>query len=203
MQGSSSPKTLVKYFPTVSLVTDVEDFEYVHELLVNRARVTFVSLTTCPLYVGMKRWLSSSSTKTMPPKSTFKRFVEVGRVVLIKSGPSEGQTAVIIEIVDHNRAIIDGPLTGVSRQAFRYRHLALTPFVVPKLPRGAGSGVVRKRLEAEKTLEKWSASPWAKNLVAKSQRGSLNDFQRFQIMVLKKQRRYGANVKLAKAKASA
>lgn len=35
--------------------------------------------------------------------STFKRFVEVGRVVLLKQGPSEGKIAVISEIIDHNR----------------------------------------------------------------------------------------------------
>lgn len=54
-------------------------------------------------------------------ESTFKRFVEVGRgawacsrvlgdvclrsraVVLLKAGPSAGKTAVIVDIIDHNR----------------------------------------------------------------------------------------------------
>jgi ribosomal protein L14E/L6E/L27E len=35
--------------------------------------------------------------------STFKRFVEVGRVVLVNDGPSAGKLAVIAEIIDHNR----------------------------------------------------------------------------------------------------
>jgi hypothetical protein len=35
--------------------------------------------------------------------STFKRFVEVGRVVLVNEGPSAGKLAVIAEIIDHNR----------------------------------------------------------------------------------------------------
>lgn len=35
--------------------------------------------------------------------STFKRFVEVGRVVLVNDGPSAGKIAVIAEIIDHNR----------------------------------------------------------------------------------------------------
>lgn len=34
------------------------------------------------------------------------RFVEVGRVVLLKTGPSEGKLAVIVEIIDHNRVRI-------------------------------------------------------------------------------------------------
>ena len=35
--------------------------------------------------------------------STFKRYVEVGRVVLINDGPSTGKLATIVEIIDHNR----------------------------------------------------------------------------------------------------
>mgnify|MGYP001591486652 CR=1 len=35
--------------------------------------------------------------------STFKRYVEVGRVVLISDGPFEGKLATIVEIIDHNR----------------------------------------------------------------------------------------------------
>ena len=39
--------------------------------------------------------------------SAFKRFVEVGRVVLVNEGPSAGKLAVIVEIIDHNRVRID------------------------------------------------------------------------------------------------
>jgi hypothetical protein len=35
--------------------------------------------------------------------TTFKRFVEVGRVVLLSEGPSAGKLATIVEIIDHNR----------------------------------------------------------------------------------------------------
>jgi large subunit ribosomal protein L14e len=36
-------------------------------------------------------------------EQTFKRFVEVGRVVLVNDGPSAGKLATIVEIIDHNR----------------------------------------------------------------------------------------------------
>lgn len=39
----------------------------------------------------------------MSSESTFKRFVEVGRVVLLNDGPSAGKLATIVEIIDHNR----------------------------------------------------------------------------------------------------
>ncbi|KAI5121989.1 hypothetical protein M0805_001822 [Coniferiporia weirii] len=144
-----------------------------------------------------------SALRRLEQQSTFTRFVEVGRVVLLKSGPSAGRVAVVVEIIDHNRAIIDGPTTSVPRQAYPYRHLTLTPHVVSKLPRGAGSGVVAKRLTADKTLEKWESSAWAKKLEAVSARRQLSDFQRFGVMLAKKQRRDTVRKTLAKAKASA
>ncbi|KAK9768770.1 hypothetical protein K7432_000291, partial [Basidiobolus ranarum] len=73
-------------------------------------------------------------------QDSFKRIVEVGRVVLLNHGPEAGKLAVIVEILDHNRAIVDGPTTGVSRQAYAYRRLTMTPLVVKRLPRWVGSG---------------------------------------------------------------
>ncbi|KAL4079371.1 60S ribosomal protein L14 [Scleroderma citrinum] len=131
--------------------------------------------------------------------SNFKRFVEVGRLVLLKSGPSAGKVAVIAEIIDHNRAIIDGPLTSVPRQAFPYRHLSLTPFRLSKLPRGAGEGCIRRQLEKEGIIAKWESSSWAKKRAAIEKRRSLNDFQRFEVMLAKKARRDVVRKALAKA----
>ncbi|KAM6497824.1 Ribosomal protein L14 domain containing protein [Amanita muscaria] len=121
--------------------------------------------------------------------SNFSRFVEVGRVVLLKTGPSAGKIAVISEIIDHNRAIIDGPLTGVPRQPFSYKNLVLTPLKLAKLPRGAGSGVIRKQLEKEAIVDKWEKSQWTQKRLALERRRALNDFGRFQVMLAKKQRR--------------
>ncbi|EKM56289.1 uncharacterized protein PHACADRAFT_253337 [Phanerochaete carnosa HHB-10118-sp] len=121
-------------------------------------------------------------------ESNFKRFVEVGRVVLLKSGPQEGRIAVIAEVIDHNRAIIDGPTTGVPRQSAPYRHLTLIPLRLTKLPRAAGSGAIRKQLEKEGIVEKWEKSSFAQRRTAVAKRRSLTDFQRFVVMVAKKQR---------------
>jgi len=134
-------------------------------------------------------------------QSNFKRFVEVGRVVLLKSGPSAGSIAVIAEIIDHNRAIIDGPTTNVPRQSYQFKHLTLTPLCLTKLPRGAGSGIVKKQLDKEALVEKWKKSGWATKRAAAEQRRNLNDFGRFNVMLAKKQRRDIARKALAKAKA--
>lgn len=45
--------------------------------------------------------------------ASFKRYVEVGRVVLVEEGPSAGQLAVIVEIIDHNRVSFFPHLTAI------------------------------------------------------------------------------------------
>ncbi len=87
------------------------------------------------------------------------------------------------------QAIIDSPTTGVSRQAFPFKHLTLTKLSVPGLPRGAGSTAVKKFFDRAGVAEKWSQSGWAKKRAAVKTRRSLSDFDRFNVMLLKKQRR--------------
>jgi hypothetical protein len=56
------------------------------------------ALPNCPI----NKPINSTNIQPQQP-STFKRFVEVGRVVLVNDGPSAGHIAVIAEIIDHNR----------------------------------------------------------------------------------------------------
>jgi len=137
-------------------------------------------------------------------------------VVLLKAGPYAGKIAVIAEIIDHNRvcrtfhptfsvlippqALIDGPTTSVPRQPFPYRHLSLTPLALTKLPRAASSGVIKKQLEKEGTIEKWDRSAWAQKRAHVEKRRSLNDFERFGVMLAKKARRDTVRRSLAKAR---
>jgi len=121
-------------------------------------------------------------------------------VVLVNDGPFAGKLAVITEIVDHNRAMIDGPSTGVPRQTIAYRKVVLTPFVVSGLPRAAGSGAVKKFFEKQEIAAKWEKSAWAQKRAAVEKKRSLNDFDRFKVMLLKKQRRHTLQTTLAKIK---
>ncbi|KAJ2915544.1 hypothetical protein MD484_g4869, partial [Candolleomyces efflorescens] len=123
----------------------------------------------------------------------------VGRVVLLKNGPSSGRIAVIVEIIDHNRAIIDGPTTSVPRQSYPFKHLTLTGLKLTGLPRAAGSGIVKKLVEKEAVVEKWNKSSWAQKREASEKRRSLSDFDRFKVLVLKKQRRDRVRKAVAKA----
>ncbi|GAA5959669.1 hypothetical protein JCM21900_002152 [Sporobolomyces salmonicolor] len=139
----------------------------------------------------------------MSSEATFKRYVEVGRVVLLNDGPDAGKLATIVEIIDHNRALIDGPSTGVARQPFAYRRLVLTPYVLKKLPRAAGTSTVKKVFDASEVVAKWEKSAWAQKRKATETRRNTSDFERFEVMLLKKQRRRLVQAAAAKAKKSA
>lgn len=119
----------------------------------------------------------------------FKRYVEVGRVVLINYGPDEGKLATIVDIVDSNKCLIDGPsnLTGVSRQVISFSRIALTDLTVKVSLNARQKSLTAAWKEAD-TQNKWDASSWAKKLSAKKKRATLNDFDRFKVMVAKKQR---------------
>ncbi|KAH9169637.1 ribosomal protein L14-domain-containing protein, partial [Lactarius sanguifluus] len=97
-----------------------------------------------------------------------------------------GRVSCHSELIDHNKAIVSGPATGVPRQAFPYRHLTFTSPTVPKLPRNAGSGTVKKYLEEADPVSKWESSASAKKRAAAAKRRTPTDFGRFQVLVHKK-----------------
>ena len=122
----------------------------------------------------------------------FQKFVEIGRVVVLQDGPDHGKIAAVVNVIDQNRVLIDGP--GVARQEFRIKNVHLTPLCT-KFPFAARSKVVRKAWEAEKISEKWAESAWAKRMQMKVRRQGLNDFDRFKLFKAKSAR----NKILAKA----
>ena len=115
--------------------------------------------------------------------------MEVGRIVLVNYGPDAGKLATIIDIVDGNKCMIDGPVpkTGVARQVIPFKRLALTDIVI-KVPKSARQKTLVKAWDAAKVEETWAATSWAKKLARKKVRASLTDFQRFQLMVARKQK---------------
>lgn len=121
--------------------------------------------------------------------TVFKRYVEVGRIVLINYGPEAGKLATVVDIVDQNKALIDGPadVTGVSRQVISFTRIALTDFVV-KIQRNARQKTLKKAWAEADVIAKWEATSWAKKLSNRKKRASLNDFDRFKVMVAKKQK---------------
>uniref|UniRef100_A0A6U0GYB4 Large ribosomal subunit protein eL14 domain-containing protein n=1 Tax=Helicotheca tamesis TaxID=374047 RepID=A0A6U0GYB4_9STRA len=119
----------------------------------------------------------------------FTRYVEIGRVVLINYGPDAGKLATIIDIVDQNKCLVEGPadITGVTRQVIPYKRIALTDLKV-KICRNARSKTLKAAWAEADTLKQWESSSWAKKLAAKKKRASLSDFDRFKVMVARKQK---------------
>jgi large subunit ribosomal protein L14e len=119
----------------------------------------------------------------------FKRYVEIGRVVLINFGPDTGKLATIVDVVDQNKCLIDGPseITGVTRQVMSYKRIALTDLTV-KIERSSTPDEIKAAWDDAEILSKWESSSWAQKLAAKKRRASLTDFDRFKVMVAKKQK---------------
>lgn len=63
----------------------------------------------------------------------------------------------------------------------------MTPIVIPKLPRAARTGVVKKIWDATEVDKKFGESAWAKNKDRIAKRRALTDFERFKVMRLRKQ----------------
>merc|ERR1712166_701539 len=122
-------------------------------------------------------------------KMVFTRFVEVGRVALISYGPYTGKLCTIVNVIDHNRVLVDGPsvATGVHRHSIGIKRLMLTDITVAcKL--NAKEAQLKACWEKEGTMAKWEACGWAKKRKSHALRATATDFDRFRVMVAKKER---------------
>jgi large subunit ribosomal protein L14e len=117
----------------------------------------------------------------------FTRYMEVGRVVLINHGPDAGKLATVVDVVDQNKCLVDGPNTGVARQVIPFKRIMLTDLTV-KVQRNARQRSIIKAWEEGGTMAKWESTSWAKKLRSRSLRSGLTDFDRFKAMVARKQR---------------
>ncbi|KAL0962098.1 hypothetical protein UPYG_G00335620 [Umbra pygmaea] len=111
----------------------------------------------------------------------FKRYVEIGRVAYIGFGPNAGNLVAIVDVIDQNRALVEGPCTGVKRQAMPFKCLELTDYVI-KIPHSCRQKFVRRAWEKAQVSQKWAESSWAKKIEARRRRANMSDFDRFKVM---------------------
>ncbi|KPI43266.1 60S ribosomal protein L14-B [Cyphellophora attinorum] len=134
-------------------------------------------------------------------------YVQQGRVLVIRQGPSATKWASIVEIVDQHRVLVDGPSSNkeyaAPRQVLPISAVTLTKIVIDKQPRSVGTGALRKLWEAQNIDEKIADNTHAKKRVQQQKRSNLSDFERFKVMRLKKQARFEVKKAAAKIKASA
>ncbi len=117
----------------------------------------------------------------------FKRFVEVGRVIIINYGPLVGKLAVIVDILTTTKVIVQGLKGGVKRQELSLRRVTLTDDKI-NIKRGAKRDEVFKAIEEYKLEEKYKKSNYAKKVELRQKRANLTDFDRFKVMRLRQKR---------------
>jgi len=133
---------------------------------------------------------------------TLSRYVQVGRVAYIAYGADQGKIATIVDVIDQNRALIDGPDTEVKRQVVNFKTLHLTKHVV-KIPHGARQKTLRNAWKKSEVANKWAASSWAKRIQAKKVRENLTDFERFKLMKAKQSRNRMITLEMGKLRLKA
>uniref|UniRef100_A0A8C0T7F9 Large ribosomal subunit protein eL14 n=4 Tax=Canis lupus TaxID=9612 RepID=A0A8C0T7F9_CANLF len=117
----------------------------------------------------------------------FRRFVEVGRVAYVSFGPHAGKLVAIVDVIDQNRALVDGPCTQVRRQAMPFKCMQLTDFIL-KFPHSARQKYVRQAWQKADINTKWAATRWAKKIEARERKAKMTDFDRYKVMKAKKMR---------------
>ncbi|KAL3860694.1 hypothetical protein ACJMK2_010785 [Sinanodonta woodiana] len=125
------------------------------------------------------------------------RFVEIGRVAYIAYGPDKGKLCVIVDVIDQNRALIDGPCSNVARKQMNFKALHLTSFKL-KIPRSVRSKGVRKAWEKDEISKKWEETTWAKKIATREKKAQMSDFDRFKLMKAKQARNRLINVEFGK-----
>ena len=128
----------------------------------------------------------------------FKKFVEIGRVVVINYGPYAGKIAVIVDILNTTRVLVHGPKEGVRRQEISLRRITLTDFKLD-IKRGIHKEALVKAITDYKLDDKFKASVYAKKIERRQKRANLTDFDRFKVMRLR-QKRAAIKGKILKSK---
>ncbi|KAK9297232.1 hypothetical protein QLX08_008968 [Tetragonisca angustula] len=110
----------------------------------------------------------------------FQRFVESGRIAYVSDGQYKGKLVAIVDIIDQNRVLVDGPASNVPRCEMRLNELHLTKFRI-RFPYTGSTRVVRKAWEAANINDLWKETMWARKVEAKKKRLELSDFDRFKL----------------------
>ncbi|RZC93100.1 hypothetical protein C5167_041880 [Papaver somniferum] len=112
----------------------------------------------------------------------FKRYVEIGRVALVNYGEDYGKLVVIVDVIDQNRALVDAP--DMVRSQMNFKRLSLTDIKID-IGRVPNKKALLAAMEAADVKKKWESSSWGRKLIVQKKRASLNDFERFKVMLAK------------------
>lgn len=113
-----------------------------------------------------------------------KHLVEIGRIAYVGYGRNAGKPVAIVDVIDQNRALIDGPCSKVTRQPIRFKRLRLTKHKL-NFDHSAPTRVVKREWEKNEITKKWKEGFQFKRLLADKRRKDLSDLGRFKVYKLK------------------
>mmetsp|Transcript_1001 Transcript_1001/g.2182 ORF Transcript_1001/g.2182 Transcript_1001/m.2182 type:complete len:131 (+) Transcript_1001:854-1246(+) len=111
-----------------------------------------------------------------------RNFIEIGRIIFVNFGPSYGKIGLVVDILDKNRCMIDGP-TG--RQIINIKRIKPTKLKI-KIGRGLNSSDVYHTLISKDIIRYWEKSNWSKKNRKIEKKKSFTDYQKFKFMLGKK-----------------
>ncbi|KAI3841538.1 hypothetical protein MKW92_039172 [Papaver armeniacum] len=127
----------------------------------------------------------------------FKRYVEIGRVALVNYGEDYGKLVVIVDVIDQNRALVDAPDMVRSQMSFKRLSLTDIKIDIGRIPKKKVLIDAMKKADVKK---KWERSSWGRKFIVQKKRASLNDFDRFKVMLAKIKRGKAIRRELRKLK---
>ena len=113
-------------------------------------------------------------------------LLRLGRVVYVNYGPIATKIAIVVDIVNENRVVIDGPGLGVERQVISTKRLTLTKFCLETYKKSDRRGDLKKSIESFDLLKRFSECGIGKKLAQQERRRNLTDFERFKVLVLRR-----------------
>jgi large subunit ribosomal protein L14e len=122
--------------------------------------------------------------------------VQAGRVAFVNFGEDYGKLVVIVDWVNARQVLVDGE--GFPRCLYPLRRLTLTKLVVPGILRGARTSTVAKASKKFDLTAKFAASRPSAKMEQAKKRASLNDFDRFSVMINRKRRSFAVRKLAAK-----
>ena len=113
-------------------------------------------------------------------------YVNIGRVVSITFGPLSGKLAVIVDLVNATKVVIDGPSLDVPRTVISNKRISLTPFSISGVTAATPATELEKMIKAFGVQERFAKSGAGRRLAKQERRAALTDFERFKVYIYKK-----------------
>uniref|UniRef100_A0A8C8WIZ5 Large ribosomal subunit protein eL14 n=1 Tax=Panthera leo TaxID=9689 RepID=A0A8C8WIZ5_PANLE len=107
-------------------------------------------------------------------------IIQSKKVAYVSLGPHAGKLFMIVDVIDQSRALADGPLCQVRRQAVPFKCMPLTDSVV-KFPHSACR------------YQTGAATRWAKKIETRERKARMTDSDHYKVMKAKKMRSRIAN----------